>query len=250
MKKICLVTIILSALSISSLSAASLSISLGIRETGGSGPAFFNGGATGGIEFVNLDGQTLIADGTWQLFTFTPTSDTLTAFAGATANGILDADWVVFEHVRIRNSDGITAPIRLWIDAIANTTSTGSVSEGFEGFATGAEVMFQEPSFSGSTAGNLMPGSTALVSDSDAYAGNHSNEAYFQFIDGDSTRWVRLTTFNTPNLPNPAMLARELVGNPTVSFYAKASVVPEPSSLALGLIGLGLCAWFKRRQAI
>jgi hypothetical protein len=253
MKKAILTTLVLSAFCASSVMAQSLSLSIGIRETqqgGGAsgGPIFSNGGSSGGIEFVNLDGLSLVADGTWQLFTFTPSVDTLTAFAGGTANSILEGEWGVLEMIRIRNSDSLTAPIRLWIDNVSNTTSTGTTTEGFETAALGTEVIFQEPSFSGSTAANVGPGSSSLVSASDAFAGLQANEINFQFVDGLNTRWIRLTTFNTPNLPNPAVRLAEQAFNPTISFYAKAIVVPEPSSVSLGLMGLGLFAWLKRRQ--
>ncbi len=190
---------LIGAIGAGSVNAASMSVSIGIRETGGSGPAFSNAGSTGGIEWVNKDGQTLTADGTWQQFTFTPASDTLTAFAGATADGILDVDWASLEHIRILNSDGITSPIRLWIDNVTNTDSSGSTVEGFESYATGTEVIFQEPPFSGSTSGNVLATGTSLVSNSMAYAGAQSDEVNLQFVDNDPTRWVRLTTFNTPN---------------------------------------------------
>lgn len=250
MKKLILATLAVGAMGINSLSAANLQISIGIRETGGSGPAFSNAGSTGGIEWVNLDGLSLNVNGAWQLFTFTPSADTLSAFAGATANAVLDTDWVSLEHIRIRNSEGITAPIRLWIDDVSNTDSAGTVTESFETFSLGSEVIFQEPSFSGSTSANVLAGSSSLLSDSDAFSGVQSDEINFQFVDATNTRWVRLTTFGTPNLPNPAMHAREssIVGSPTISFYMKAILVPEPSSATLGLIGLGLCAWFKRRR--
>jgi hypothetical protein len=221
-----------------------MSVSIGIRETATStGPAFSNAGATGGIEWVKKDGQSLTADGTWQLFTFTPSTDTLAAFAGASANGTLDTDWAALEHIRILNNDGITNPIRLWIDDVTNTDSAGSTVQGFETFATGVEAIFQEPNFSGSTSANLVLGGTSLVSNSMAYAGAQSDEVKFQFVDNGPTRWVRLTTFNTPNLPNPAMHVRESAFNPTISFYAKAVVIPEPSAAALAavaLIGLAL----------
>lgn len=253
MRKV-LATVAFSLLGISPLYAAEFKISIGIRETGGSGPGFADAGTTGGIEWVDLDVQTLTADGTWQLFTFTPSFDPLTPFAGATANGILDTDWVSLEHVRILNSDGITSAVQLWIDDVTNTDSSGSFIQGFELFALNSEAVFQEPSFSGSTSGNLLPGSTALVSSSEAFSGAQSNEINFQFIDSLPTRWVRLTTFNTLNGPNPAMHAREIPGAPTISFYARAIVddgpvtVPEPGTLALGVIGFGLCAWRKRRH--
>jgi hypothetical protein len=254
MKKTCLILLVLGVASLNSLLASEVKISIGIRETGNAGakPIFGDGGSAGGIEFVNRDGQTLQLNNTWQLFTFTPATDTLLAFAGATANSVLDTDWVTLEMVRILNSGGNTAPIRLWIDNISNTTTTyGTVTEGFETFSLNTEVIFQEPRFSGSTAGflDLLP-NASLVSDSDAYAGVQSNEINLKYINDNVNNWVRLTTFNTPNLANPLLLAREPgAPAPTISFYMKGILVPEPSSLTIGL--LGLCAWFgcRRKQA-
>jgi hypothetical protein len=231
MKTTCLTLLVLGAASLNSLLGAELKLSIGIRETGGSGPIFANGGSTGGIEWVNRDAQTLLLDGTWQLFSFTPATDPLVAFAGATANSVLDTDWVTLEHLRILNSGANTGPIRLWIDNITTTNNTGVHTESFETFGLGTEVIFQEPSFSGSTLANLLGGSSALVSDSDAFDGVQSNEANFQFVDADPTRWVRLTTSNTPNLPNPLLQARDPgYPNPTITFYAKAILVPEPAA--------------------
>ena len=245
MRKHILGAIMLCACSSGSLYAANLAISLGIRETGGTGPIFSDAGTTGGIEFVNLDGQMLALDGTWQQFTFTPASDTLTAFAGTTADSILDPglEWAALEHIRIRNVEGITAPIRLWIDNITNTDASGPTVEGFEGQALGTEVMFQEPSFSGSTASNVAAGSTAAVTDSMAFEGSQSYETNFQFVDSTDTRWVRLTTFGTAILQDTALHVREPgAPNPTVSFYMKAAVIPEPATLSLVGLGLGLVA--------
>lgn len=238
------------ALSAPSLHAANLAVSIGIRETNVAGAIFANGGSVGGIEYVKLDGQTLIADGTWQLFTFTPASDTLTAFAGATANSVLEQGLThaVLEMIRIRNVDGITQPIRLWIDDVANTVASGPTVEGFETFALGAEAMFQEPRFSGSTAGNLaVAPNTSAVANSMAFNGAQSYQADFQFIDNDVTRWMRYTTFNAANAPNPIVVVREPgAPEPTISFYAKAVVIPEPTASGLAcLAALGVLA--KRR---
>jgi hypothetical protein len=58
---------------------------------------------------------------------------------------------------------------------------------------------------------------------------------------------VRLTTFGTPNLPNPAVRVRIPGGpNPSVSLYAKAVVIPEPSSAAL--LGLAALSLLVRRR--
>jgi hypothetical protein len=240
--------------------AASLLMSIGIRETGNPNNLLVgqNGGATGGIEFVNRDGQTLVADGTWQRFVFTPLTDTLTAFAGATANGVLDDDWGVLEHVRIANvTDGATR-FRLWIDDIDNTIqSSGPINfANFESAAVGTEEVFQEPRFSGSTTANLqtLP-NASLVTNTMAHSGSQSNQVDFEFVTDNPApaNWVRLTTFNTPSLPNPLVRLRESVaGAPpvatTISFWAKAIVIPEPSSLWLAACSLYLLGIVGRRR--
>lgn len=235
--------------------AQNLAISIAIRETevdGGAtgGPVFADGGTTGGLEFVNRDGQMLALDGSWQLFTFTPASDPLLAFAGTTANSILDGGWGTLEMLRIANIEGIAQPIRLWIDQVTVTERAGATVEGFETFDPGVEVIFQEPGFSGSTWANLVAGSSSAVTDALAFDGDHAYELNFQFVDDDPTRWVRVSTFDTPNLPNPAVPLQH--GSPefapTISFYARALIVPEPASCAL-LAGVGGLALLRRRRA-
>jgi hypothetical protein len=222
-----------------------LAVSIGIRETNSdpSIPIGGNGGAAGGIEYVNLDGQTLPLDGNWHLFTFNFQNDPLTAFAGATANATYDGTRGVLEMIRFRNIAGETAPIRLWIDDITNTGVTGAPTNfgSFEGAAVGSEVIFQEPRFSGSTSANLMlTPNSSLVTDAVAFSGTQSNEVNFQFLDATDTRWVRLTTFNTPNMPNPVI---EFPNGSSLTFRVRGVVVPEPACLSLlGLAALSLAA--------
>lgn len=238
-------TLFLALVVASAAAHAQLSISLGIRETGTSAAIGANGGTSGGIEWVNLDGQTLNLDGTWQQFTFNFGTDALTAFAGASANGALDGTKGTIEHIRIRNTGGIDQAITVWLDDVTNTEATGnSVNFGdFESYAAGQEVMFQDPGFSGSTSANIVAGSTAGVDDTMAATGNNSYRADFTFVDNSTTRWVRWTTFGATNLPNPTIDFSQ--GN-SVSFMMKGEAVPEPATMTL--IGAGLAGWALRRK--
>jgi hypothetical protein len=224
-------------------SAANLAISLGVRETGTSAAIGANGGTAGTIEWVNLDGLTLPLDGLFHTFTFNFGTDPVTGFTG---NGVLDGTRGVLEHVRIRNIDGTTAPLELWIDNIRQTTAAGPATvSNFEGFADGTEVTFQEPSFSGSTSANVFAASSSLTTSAVASQGLASDDIKFQFVDSDPTRWVRLTTNAAPNLPNPAIDYSQ--GN-TLSFDIRGLVVPEPgSAMLLGLGSVGMLISRRRK---
>jgi len=238
------------ALSAAVHAQSTVQISIGIRETNAGGGTFSNiggnGGSLGGIEWVNRDAQTLTLDGTWQQFTFTIATDPLTGFAGTTANGILDGTFGVFEHVRVLNAAGITEPIHLWIDDVVDTTMTGGPVNfaDFQGFATGTEVMFQEPSFSGSTSANLLTGSVSGV-DNRVASRTSACRFDFQFIDNSPTRWVRLTTFNTPNLPNPLIRFDD---QSVITFWMRGGTCQEdagsqgPGTAIAEMCGTGLAA--------
>lgn len=231
------------------LPAPALQVSLGIRETGAGGGTEVaiggNAGTAGGIEFVNRDGQTIPFDNQWHAYSWNIAQDTLTAFAGTTANSVLDGAFGSIENLRFMNDTGVATPITLWIDYVVNTIAPGPVVvQDFEGVANGAEVMFQEPSFSGSTAANVAPGSTAVVDDTTAYNGLASNKVSWTFVDGNTTRWVRLTTFGATNGPNP--LIRFDQGS-VVTLYIKA--LPEPTSALLLLAG-GTALVVRRRRPV
>jgi len=227
-------------------------VSIGVRETGFAGGTFTaigaNGGSAGGIEWVNRDAQVLTLDGTWQQFTFNLTTDPIVAFAGTTANSVLEGSFGVLENIRILNSGGRTEPIKIWIDDLVNTTTplggqpTPTVIEDFQSYTAGTEVVFQEPSFSGSTAANLIAGSTAGV-DTFVPSRSASYRCDFQFIDNVITRWLRLTTFNTTIKPNPQIRFDD---SSTITFWMRGGVCQDnlgsqgPGTAIAEMCGSGL----------
>lgn len=242
------------ALAITTVAQAQLDISIAVRETGFAGGADNgiggNGGAGGGIEWINRDGQTLTPNGVWQPFAFTMATDPVLGFAGASADGVLDGLFGTLEHIRIRNSGGYASPIRIYIDDLTNSIvdingRPQTVNFGdFEAFAAGDEVIFQEPGFSGSTAGNLTGSNSAGVAVGEGVTGN-GYQADFQFLDNSPTRWLRLTTFNAANLPNPIVRFDQ---SSVVSFSMRAVICQEdlgsqgPGTAVAEFCGSGLTA--------
>ncbi|MBL8060872.1 MAG: PEP-CTERM sorting domain-containing protein [Chthonomonas sp.] len=230
-------------------SAMAWQVSLGIRETNAAGGLDVgvgnNGGTAGGIEWINLDQTTLITDGAWHLYTWNFTGATVTGFAGGTANGTLQGNYGVLENIRVRNNGGTTNAITLWIDDVTSANDAGSTTFGtFEGYANNAVARFQRANFSGSST-NVAGGATAGVDGSTAYSGSKSYKFNWSHTTNATTNWARLTSGAGGGLLDPNSMVR-LDGNARVSFWAKATVVPEPASMAA--LGLGIAALLRRRR--
>jgi hypothetical protein len=117
---------------------------------------------------------------------------------------------------------------------------------GFEDFAVGlnGSVLFRQPSFSGSTNTFVITGACnfpnavyncALISDERAFSGTQSLKVAWQFrTDANGNpfprAWLRLTTNNTTNVPNPAInfdhrvRVRLYVPSDTPDFYLTLGV--------------------------
>jgi hypothetical protein len=78
----------------------------------------------------------------------------------------------------------------------------------FENFAIGANVLFQKPSYSGSTS-NFLNTSPNFAYVSNAFPSGHPSlnvmAAAWDFKTGASNPWLRLTSNNATNLPNPTI---------------------------------------------
>jgi hypothetical protein len=219
----------------SAASGVNLAISIGVRETGTSAPIGADGGVANSIEWVNRDGLLLPLDGAFHTFTFNFGTDPVAYFFGTQPAGgqpnRLDGTRGTLEHIRIRNTNGITVPVQLYIDNIRNATAlAGPVTvSNFEGVPVGSEVTFQDPLFSGSTSANLAPSpNVAAVTGPIASEGAQSDGIQFRFIDADNTRWLRLTTNIATNLPNPAI---DFAPGSALSFDVRGVLLPEPTAI-------------------
>jgi len=100
----------------------------------------------------------------------------------------------------------------LLIAAAAVQADVGPITS-FEGYANGTEVMFQEPTYSGSTSGFMeTTPNYSGVTDTKAHTGLASYKASWQWKAGKINPWLRYTTYNTPNLPNPTISFTDKLG--------------------------------------
>jgi hypothetical protein len=78
----------------------------------------------------------------------------------------------------------------------------------FEAYAAGAEIMFQEPRFSGSTSGWMSNAPNVSLTTGALPTGSTSARALnvsWAFTNNATTPWVRLTTASVTTLPNPVI---------------------------------------------
>jgi|GEM_PF-580909 len=211
-------------------------LSLGIRETLTAGPVGADGGTSGPIEWIGPKeklsgapmGKLVIPSNQWQTITFDPLTDPVLNFNAG--NNALDGAFGVLEHLAIapaRFGEGDPGSYRLYIDWVKNGDT---VITDFESFAAGTLALFRQPSFSGTTTGNLrLPRpNEAVVDDTVSDDGNKSLRVAFQFLDGAPARWLRLTTFNAANVPNPQVDLTK-----PVSLRILLQPAPESGNLSL-----------------
>ena len=99
----------------------------------------------------------------------------------------------------------LTAPLTL---SDSDPILTSQPFADFEGSAAGATgVMFRAPSFSSTTAGFIAAGSGSAVSDAppSGNASTRSLRAAWSFAPGAGAPWLRLTTFDAAEVPNPVV---------------------------------------------
>ena len=253
------------ATTVGQLSAAELRFSLGVRETNNAAGTAIgaNGGATGPIEWVgrpndgvDLDVTLVPVDNAWHLVTFDLNAG---PFRGFTGDHVLSSTTGlgVLEHLRIANTtDGVKRYI-VYIDDVTNTVNgTPTLLTNFDAAAAGAEVMFQDARFSGSTSANLqLTPNTNGVSSDVAFSGANSYKLEFEFVNdnptgvGSAGTWARVTTNGATTLPNPVIgVPGSNTNTSTVSMQLRIVAIPEPATCGLAaMAALGLAA--ARRRA-
>ncbi|MDB6023951.1 MAG: Immunoglobulin I-set domain protein [Verrucomicrobiales bacterium] len=85
----------------------------------------------------------------------------------------------------------------------------------FEAYANGASVLFQRPTTSGSTTNFLDLAATDFAYVTNVFPGGHTSTkvltANWTFKTFTSNSWLRFTTFNTANIPNPIISSNQAV---------------------------------------
>lgn len=193
-------------------------ISIGIRETNDLGPLGSQGATTGDIEWIGADAVTNGAPqgvpftlwGKWQTIEFDPATDPITAFTG---NGVIDGTTGTLEHLAVTVNAGSagrsTGQYTMYVDNVINVGAdvgdTDFVIADFEANSNGQEVLFQEPTNSGSTfPADLTPlPSASEVTSAQAATGERSAVLVWFWKDTTAERWARITTSATEFVSRP-----------------------------------------------
>jgi hypothetical protein len=217
-----------------------LLVSVGIRETADAGPLGTPGATSGAIEWIGPastvsgapQGKPVAVSNAWTTLTFNPAVDPILSAIGG--NGVLTTGngRGTLEHLAVAvdaaSPDRSSGVYEIYVDNVVNVgAGAGGVDfliEDFEGLTLGQEALFQEATFSGTTAANLLP--LPASSEVSAAFGNpgQAQQLRFFFRDTTAARWTRITTGGVLNTPSPIvdltrpirldLLVREVGGIP------------------------------------
>jgi hypothetical protein len=192
-------------------------ISASIRQPGNNtGPIGSNGGssaanlywikATGTTSGAPVGGAVLQPGTCWQTVAFYP-SDPKYVYNGTLILPDLNQYGTLEGFAFAMDDLTDTGPFEIYIDNIRNGTT---MIQDFEGQTPGSYVMFYQPSYSGSTSGNLLNTPNAsTISTNNSANGTNSDHITWQFNGLGAGKWVRINTANTGGgataTPNPVV---------------------------------------------
>lgn len=234
----------------------SLRLALSIRENVNlTGPVGTTGGGTNAnIYFLGAsnvlagggpDLGVIVQPGTnWQTVTFTRGGDPFNPIDpvvlwnnGNGADATLDGDFGALDGLAIA-CEGDNGPFEIYLDDLAN--GTNGVFQDWES-ATNSTLAygFSQPSYSGTTAPNLLSApSEARVVTAAAASGTQSLRVRWQFQDGATNRWLRLVTAGATPVQNPQVDLKEPISVKILLLPGGvAPVSPIPPPLAITLAG-------------
>jgi len=186
-----------------------IQICIGIRETNDVAALGSTGGTSGQIEWVSSgtpisgapQGEALSPAAGWVTYEFDPATDPIASFTG---DGTITAVRGVLEHLAVsvdsaspnRSSGAYTMYVDNVVNVGAGTGGADFVIEDFESNTPGDEVLFQEPTLSGSTfPADLAPlPSASEVTTAQASSGLQSAILRWFWKDTTAERWARITT--------------------------------------------------------
>ncbi len=145
----------------------------------------------------------------WQTLEFDPLSDPILGFTG---DSVLDGTVGILEHLAVVvNAGSADRSGGIYNAYVDNVISVGAGEGGadviiadFDGFDDGDEVLFQEPTYSGSTyPANLVSSPSASATTSGF--GNPGKSQWLRWFWRDTTaqRWARITTFQAQHVATP-----------------------------------------------
>lgn len=224
-------------------------VAINVREnTALTGPV----GAAGSGSIVHMLGASYLLSGgapgdgvlftpstNWQTVTFQHGIDPLYTWAGTDPNPFYwDGEFGAFDGIAIA-CEGDTGPYEIYIDDLAN--GTNGVFQDWEGVAPGTAARgFSQPSFSGTTSGNLLsaPNESVVVNNT-AYSGTNCCRLRFQFNSEANTKWVRIVTSGATPVANPQVQIAEPISFKILLLPPGATPPPppQPPKLTAELIG-------------
>ncbi|MCX8090511.1 MAG: hypothetical protein N3I86_06170 [Verrucomicrobiae bacterium] len=217
----------------------SIRVALSVREnTALTGPV----GAAGSGSILHFIGATYVLSGgapgdgvvltpstNWQTVTFQQGVDPVYTWFGTDPNpGFWDGDFGALDGIAIA-CENDAGPFEIYIDDLAN--GTNGVFQGWEGVPPGTVARgFSQPSFSGTTSGNLLsaPNESVVVTNT-AYSGTNSCRIRFQFNGEQNTKWLRLVTSGATPVANPQVQIAEPISFKILLLPPGATPPPPPT---------------------